>query len=117
MLPGKARTQHAAWKRQAGSSSLACHGVISKQDDKGRDKQRDENHRAPERFVPYYLHNAVHLKLAATLRLMHHDGILVHLATRFFDSASRIARLNREIGEGPFGTTAVFPVLYFSIQC
>ena len=86
MLPGKVQTQHAAWKRQAGSSSLACHGVIGKQDDNGRNKQRDENHRAPERFVPYDLHDAIHRKLAATLDLMHHDGILVQLTTRFFNS-------------------------------
>lgn len=28
-------------------------------------------------------------KWAATFDLMHHDGILVHLTTRFFDSAIR----------------------------
>jgi hypothetical protein len=35
-------------------------------------------------------------KLAATLNLMHHDGILVHSATRFFDSGPGIDRFSLE---------------------
>jgi hypothetical protein len=85
MLPGKARTQRAAWKRQAGSSRfLAGHGVIGKQNDNGREKQRDEDDRTPKWFVPYYLHNAIHRKSAATLDSMQQTSFQFSLSLRLF---------------------------------
>ena len=84
MLPGKARTQRAAWKRQEGNSSLACHGVIGKQDYNGRDKQRYENDCAPERFVPHCLHKAIHRKSAATLDSMQQSSFRFSLYGRLF---------------------------------
>src|SRR6478736_10439453 len=44
-------------------AALAGHGVIGKQNKNRRNEQRDKNHRAPERFVSYYLHHAIHLRL------------------------------------------------------
>jgi hypothetical protein len=50
--------------------------------------------------------------LAATFALMHHDGILVHLTTRFFDSGIRDCQVEKLSWRQPVPSHRPRPLLF-----